>query len=376
MSIAILPAARLWLACLLLAGWCTAALAEDAPADDEKLRKAKLYADVVMRLKGADLSADAKTKSLVDKALTANQGLPAFVEIADAFAITDRDPELLRLAVRYRADATGSQAVRLVLAHGGSAALSAALAGPDAAALVTALGNASDQRALTLLLPLVSDATRELAVRQEAVRAAGRYEEGAKALLELRKDKKLAADCTALAASVLANAPWESIRAEVGKSMAVPETTDGPLPSFAQLSAKPGNAAHGEQVFGGICVTCHQVNGKGIDFGPNLSEIGTKLGKDALYEAVVYPDAGIEFNYETTVLTFKDGNSAIGIVVSDTDAEVALKAPGAIVTKFPKSAIASQTKLKTSLMPTGLQRAMAQQDLIDLIEYLSSLKKK
>ena len=233
--------------------------------------------------------------------------------------------------MRYRADATGSQAVRLVLAHGGSAALSAALAGPDAAALVTALGNASDQRALTLLLPLVSDATRELAVRQEAVRAAGRYEEGAKALLELRKDKKLAADCTALAASVLANAPWESIRAEVGKSMAVPETTDGPLPSFAQLSAKPGNAAHGEQVFGGICVTCHQV---------------------------------------------KDGNSAIGIVVSDTDAEVALKALGAIVTKFPKSAIASQTKLKTSLMPTGLQRAMAQQDLIDLIEYLSSLKKK
>lgn len=373
---AIIPAARLWLAGLLLAGWCTAALAEDAPADDEQLRKAKLYADVVMRLKGADLSSDAKTKSLVDKALTANQGLPAFVEIADAFQISDRDPDLLRLAVRYRSDATGAQAVRMVLAHGGSAALQAALNGADAAALVTALGNASDQRALTLLLPLLSDGTRELAVRQEAVRAAGRYEAGAKALLDLSKDKKLAADCSALAASVLANAPWESIRTEVGKSMAVPETSDGPLPSFAALSAKPGSAAHGEQLFGGICVACHQVNGKGIDFGPNLSEIGTKLGKDALYEAVVYPDAGIEFNYETTVLTLKDGNSAIGIVVSDTEAEVALKAPGAIVTKFPKSAIASRAKLKTSLMPTGLQRAMTQQDLIDLIEYLASLKKK
>jgi putative heme-binding domain-containing protein len=370
------PAARLALAGLLLAGWCSAVLAEDAPADDEQLRKAKLYADVVMRLKGADLSSDAKTKSLVDKALTANQGLPAFVEIADAFQVTDRDPDLLRLAVRFRADATGAQAVRLVLAHGGSAALAAALEGPDAAAVVTALGNASDGRALNLLLPLLSDGTRALAVRQEAVRAAGRYEAGAKALLDLSKGKKLAADCTALAASVLANAPWESIRAEVGKAMAVPETTDGPLPSFAALSAKPGNAAHGEQLFGGICVTCHQVNGKGIDFGPNLSEIGTKLGKDALYEAVVYPDAGIEFNYETTVLTLKDGNSAIGIVVSDTEAEVALKAPGAIVTKFPKSAIASQAKLKTSLMPTGLQRAMSQQDLIDLIEFLASLKKK
>ncbi len=373
---ATIPAARLALAALLLAGWCGAVLAEDAPADDEQLRKARLYADVVMRLKGADLASDAKTRSLVDKALTANQGLPAFVEIADAFQISDRDPDLLRLAVRYRSDATGSQAVRLVLAHGGAAALAAALAGADAAALVTALGNASDQRALTLLLPLLSDGTRELAVRQEAVRAAGKYEAGAKALLDLSKGRKLAADCSALAASVLANAPWESIRSEVGKSIAVPETSDGPLPSFAALSAKPGNAAHGEQLFGGICVTCHQVNGKGIDFGPNLSEIGTKLGKDALYEAVVFPDAGIEFNYETTVLALKDGNAAIGIVVSDTEAEVALKAPGAIVTKFPKSAIASQTKLKTSLMPTGLQRAMSQQDLIDLIEFLASLKKK
>jgi putative heme-binding domain-containing protein len=376
MPIAPITAARLALAGLLLAGWCTMALAEDAPADDEHLRKAKLYADVVMRLKGADLSSDAKTKSLVDKALTANQGLPAFVEIADAFQITDRDPDLLRLAVRFRADATGAQAVRLVLAHDGAAAIDAALKGADAAALVSALGNASDQRALALVLPLVSDGTRDLAVRQEAVRAVGRYEAGAKALLELSKSKKLAADCTALAASVLANAPWESIRAEVGKSMAIPETTDGPLPSFAALSAKPGNAAHGEQLFGGICVACHQVNGKGIDFGPNLSEIGTKLGKDALYEAVVVPDAGIEFNYETTQLTFKDGNSAIGIVVSDTDQEVALKAVGAIVTKYKKSDIASRVKQKNSLMPTGLQRAMSQQDLVDLIEYLASLKKR
>ena len=53
------PVLRCLLAGLLLACCCGAAMAEDAAPDDEQLRKAKLYADVVMRLKGTEL--DAKT---------------------------------------------------------------------------------------------------------------------------------------------------------------------------------------------------------------------------------------------------------------------------------------------------------------------------
>jgi putative heme-binding domain-containing protein len=366
-----------WLAAgMLLACALGTAVAEDAGADDEKLRKARLYADVVMRLAGTDLSTDAKAKAMVDKALNANQGLPAFVEIAEAFAIKDRDADLLQLAIAHQADATGAQALRLVLANSGTTAIAQALGGPQAAAVASALGNANDQRAVALLQPIVTDPKRELPLRQESVRALGKYEAGAHLLLDLGRDKKLGPELKALAASVLANAPWDSVRAEVAKAMPAPEASDGKLPPISELARKSGDPAHGAQIFGTICVTCHQVDGKGIDYGPNLSEIGGKLGKDGLYEAVLYPDAGIEFNFETTVLTLKDGNSAIGIVVSDTDQEVALKAMGGIVTKYPKAEIASRTKQKTSSMPTGLQRAMTQQGLIDLIEYLASLKKK
>jgi hypothetical protein len=38
--------------------------------------------------------------------------------------------------------------------------------------------------------------------------------------------------------------------------------------------------------------------------------------------------------------------------------------------------IASRTKLTTSLMPSNLQSLMTEKELVDLVEYLGSLKKK
>jgi putative heme-binding domain-containing protein len=67
------------------------------------------------------------------------------------------------------------------------------------------------------------------------------------------------------------------------------------------------------------CITCHRINDKGADLGPALSEIGAKLGKDALYEAILDPSAGIAFGYESLANYFEIRcDEAFGIVVSDT----------------------------------------------------------
>ena len=52
----------------------------------------------------------------------------------------------------------------------------------------------------------------------------------------------------------------------------------------------------------GTCIQCHQVNGLGKEVGPNLSEIGKKLTKQALFESILYPSAGISHNFETWVV--------------------------------------------------------------------------
>ncbi|MCA8966847.1 MAG: hypothetical protein KDC48_18340, partial [Planctomycetes bacterium] len=55
--------------------------APPAPVDPAAARKAKMYAEVVLRLRGTDLTADPDTRSMVDKALLANRGTATFVEI-------------------------------------------------------------------------------------------------------------------------------------------------------------------------------------------------------------------------------------------------------------------------------------------------------
>ena len=49
--------------------------------------------------------------------------------------------------------------------------------------------------------------------------------------------------------------------------------------------------------------------------------------------------------------------------------------PGGATNKFAKNQITKREKLKTSMMPSGLNQALSQQDLVDIVEYLASLKK-
>src|SRR5205085_1081791 len=105
---------------------------------------------------------------------------------------------------------------------------------------------------------------------------------------------------------------------------------------------------------------------EGTDFGPNLSEIGTKLGKDALYESILDPSAGISFGYEAWQLELKNGDEAYGLLVSKTPDEFVIKNIGGIVTHYKKADVVSKQIQKLSIMPSGLERAMTEQELVDL----------
>ena len=111
-----------------------------------------------------------------------------------------------------------------------------------------------------------------------------------------------------------------------------------------------------------------------MDFGPALSEIGTKLGKEAIFEAIIDPNAGIAMGFETTVLTLKDNSAAVGIVRSETADELVLAMPRGIQVKYKKGEIAERSKLPTSMMPSGLNQALSVQDLVDVVAFLSTQK--
>jgi putative heme-binding domain-containing protein len=218
-----------------------------------------------------------------------------------------------------------------------------------------------------------------LVLRKQAVRALARVQDGASALLELARNMKLPDDLKLIASSELNRVPWPDLRSEAAQLLPMPRSRESsPLPPIAELAGMKGDAVNGAAVFRRDtvgCIKCHQVNGEGIDFGPNLSEIGTKLAREAIYEAILDPSAGIAFGYEAWHLELKGGDEADGLVVSETADELALKAIGGVVTRYKKADIVRRTKQKLSIMPSGLEQTMSRQELVDLVEYLSSLKK-
>ena len=113
-----------------------------------------------------------------------------------------------------------------------------------------------------------------------------------------------------------------------------------------------------------------------IDFGPGLGEIGDKLAREAFYESILDPSGAISFGYEGFVVATKAGASYVGFVASDGESELGLKVPGGALVTLKREEIASQTPLPVSLMPAGLAATMSQAELVDLVEYLTTLKKK
>jgi len=355
-----------------------------APGADphEQTERTAVAIEALSRLKGIDLEANPAVKTAVLKVLDQIRGKPQFVELVRDFKIKDQDPALLEIAIQNPDHATGVDAAKLILEHKQDALFESFLNGTNVASavkLAEVLGNAGENQIVPLLEPIVADPKRDVALRKQAVRSLAKNQEGASALLRLVKDDKLAPDLKFIASSELNHARWPGIKAEAAQLLPLPQGQNAQeLPPVSELVKMKGDPVKGAEVFRRetvACIKCHQVNGEGVDFGPALSEIGTKLGKDALYEAILDPSAGISFGYEAWQIEFKNGDEAFGLVVSDTADEIAVKAQTGIVTRYKKSDIARKDQQKLSIMPAGLQQAMSTQDLVDLVEYLSSLKK-
>jgi putative heme-binding domain-containing protein len=118
------------------------------------------------------------------------------------------------------------------------------------------------------------------------------------------------------------------------------------------------------------------VNKEGYDFGPALTEIGSKYPKEGLLDAIVHPSDGISFGYEGWELKMKDGSTLSGIIASKTETDLDLKLPAGAKQHIKTSDVQSMKEMKESLMPEGLYQNISTQDMANLLEYLESLKKK
>jgi len=246
--------------------------------------------------------------------------------------------------------------------------------GAEKLAVLKALGQAYDKQADDILKRVATNKNEHLQIRVEALNQLGNSWLGQKDLYELVNGSKLPEDLRQAGANRLLSVGRKSYRDFASDFLKLDEK-NASLPPIADLIEKDGNPLAGQEVFSSFCESCHIVDGKGIDFGPNLSEIGDKLPKGALYASIMNPSAGISFGYEGYLISLKDGNQFLGYKASETNKEIMLRMAGGNNQLIEKKDIKSMELMTESLMTPYLHVNMKEEELVNLVEYLASLKK-
>lgn len=316
----------------------------------------------------------------LQKLLDASYGTGEYMDLVQRFEPASEAKRLLQLALDKPMQREGRDAARQLLKQEQIPLLWSTINGKDVAKAqntLIALRGIGSKQSLDILKSVALDPKRPKAIRTEATRALGGSMDGEDLVLDLLQQGKIANDYKAVAVQGVSGAWRKNVKIQAAKYLdAAPTKTGKKLPPVSELMTLTGNVTNGKTVFANYCAICHQVNGEGSDFGPKLSEIGSKLGKDGQYMAIFYPSAGVSFGYEGYEVKFKDGSTTVGIVASKTETDLLLKFPGGTTQSYKMSQVVSMKKLDESLMTAGLHESMSQQELVDLIEYLSSLKRK
>ena len=119
---------------------------------------------------------------------------------------------------------------------------------------------------------------------------------------------------------------------------------------------------------------CHKVKGEGGDVGPDLAEVGKKMGREFVLQSIVDPNAVIAKGYDNMMVTLKDGNIVAGLLNAETADELALKNPADGKLQRVKKSVMKERASLPSAMPPGMGEVLTKRELRDLVQYLSTLK--
>lgn len=355
-----------------------------ASADESETRAAKDRAvvEALTRLPEKDRPQGDLVDAAIARHVENQRGTGGFLGLSERFGMKVEAEYLLGIC-RSDPGGEGARAARLLLAQGGRSQLTAALADEDeekANAVSEAVGRAGGNGAVELLGAIVLDQNASRSRRTTATSALGKSFPGQKWILSQVAAGAIGEELEFAAADVLFGSNNQQIREGAQKQTHLKRpaaANSTPIPPVAQLVRRRGDIVRGEEVYrkNGTCHQCHKVKGNGKEVGPDLSEIGSKLSRDALYVSILDPSAGVSHNYETYTLATVDGLVISGVLVNKNDKTVTLKTAEAVEKTVAIDDIEELTKSPISLMPANLREKLSVQELVDVVEYMAMLKK-
>jgi putative membrane-bound dehydrogenase-like protein len=220
------------------------------------------------------------------------------------------------------------------------------------------------------------------ALKSAALSALAGNQSGTQWLLDAHKKGELPKDLVAETGRLLRNSPFQGLRNQALLAFPAAGKLDPKkLPPISELAKRPGDVARGKAVWaasiGGAaqCGKCHMVRGVGGQVGPDLSMIGRKGSRENLFESILVPSKAIADQYIQSSVTTNAEVTISGLLVAETADSLTLRdANGKDTTVAKKDVEGPVRKLKVSIMPDDIVASLTEDELIDLVAYMETLK--
>jgi putative membrane-bound dehydrogenase-like protein len=349
----------------------------------------RIVTETVLRTANpGEAMADVKVADAVRRYVAALGNDASILPIVEKLAIDGLQERLIAIAMETSDFPTSIRAIDLALGKIGSAEFEKIILVSDdeadaqkkslAQRLAKLISFSRQNVAAQIMHKALTEPGIDSSVRIAAATGLARSSAGQRTLIDLAEAKKLPADAATIVAPSLRDSKDAGIAKKANELFPPPASDTRPLAPISQLAELRGDAANGKKLFGSVatCAQCHIVQAAGKNVGPDLSEIGDKLTREAMYVAIINPSAGISHNYEAYSALTSSDEVITGLLVSKNDDEVIIKDKDGVERKIPMAEVEEFKKLETSLMPSNLTDLVDQQALVDIIEYMTTLKKR
>ncbi len=133
--------------------------------------------------------------------------------------------------------------------------------------------------------------------------------------------------------------------------------------------ALQGDAGRGSQIFGKTCVTCHQMEGKGNEIGPDLRSVAEHPPEKILVN-ILDPSSDVQPGYHAYNARLQNDDEIYGIIAAETANSLVMKLADGTTRTILRKEVASLRSSNLSLMPDGLENGINLQEMADLIAFL------
>ena len=145
-----------------------------------------------------------------------------------------------------------------------------------------------------------------------------------------------------------------------------------------RAAAHHGDAARGDRLVHDArrttCLRCHKIGDQGSEAGPNLSNVGGKLGREHLVESILEPSRQIVEGFRGIVVVTKAGKVVSGFAPGEGNGVLKFIDVNGEPVALPIGEIDERRTMDDSPMPERLAAALSPDEFCDLVAYLETLR--